>query len=149
MALPTRRASTLHPAHPSLVNVAFALLGLGVALDALSTGRGGAVTWLAFWVLALGVAFGTWTAIFSLFDWVFFARPVDGPSDGGESSLSGVGGFATALVVGLFGLSAITRVDTAAHAPPPVAIVLEMAGATLMWMRSWMGRELVREPRDP
>ncbi|MCL2449299.1 MAG: hypothetical protein FWD17_10150 [Polyangiaceae bacterium] len=142
----TRRASILHPAHPSLGNAAFALLGLGVALDALSTGRAGAITWLAFWALAAGVALGTWSAIFALFDWIFFASLGEAP---GEAGLSGLGGFATALVVGLFGLAALSRVDSVAHAPPSVAIVLEMAGATLMWMRNWIGRELVREPRDP
>jgi uncharacterized membrane protein len=136
----------LHPAHPSLGNAAFALLGLGVALDALSTGRAGAISWLAFWALGAGVAFGTWSAMFALFDWIFFASLGEAP---GEANVSGLGGFATALVVGLFGLAALSRVDTWAHAAPPVAIVLEMAAATLMWMRNWIGRELVRDPREP
>jgi uncharacterized membrane protein len=137
---PTRRARSLHPAHPALANGAFAFLSLAVALDALSLGQGGAVTWLAFWALAAGVALGTWCAVFALFDWVFFAGL-------GETGVCGLGGFAVALVVGLFGLAAMARADTTLHAPPPVSIVLEMAGVTLMWMRSWIGRELVREPR--
>ena len=135
------RDRTLHVAHPSLAQGAFALLALGVALDAFAVGKAGAVTWLAFWALGLGVALGTWCAIFALFDWIFFAGL-------GQAGVSGLGGFATALVVGLFGLAALSRVDTAAHAPPSVAIVLEMAGATLMWTRNWIGRELARSPGD-
>jgi hypothetical protein len=135
-------SSRLHAAHPSLDRGAFALLGLGATLDAFSTGRPGAVTWLAFWALSAGVALGTWSTIFGLLDWVFFAEL-------GESGAAGLGGFTTALVVGLFGLAALSRVGTTAHGAPAVAIVLEVAGATLMWMRNWIGRELVREPSDP
>jgi hypothetical protein len=135
-------SSTLHAAHPSLDNGAYALLGLGAALDAFSAGHTGAVTWLAFWALSAGVALGTWCAVFALLDWIFFAGL-------GDTGVSGLGGFATALVVGLFGLAALSRVDTTAHGAPPVAIVLEVTGAALMWMRNWIGREWVREPGDP
>jgi uncharacterized membrane protein len=121
--------------HPALAPAALGLLAFGCALDVLALGHAGALSWLAFWSIAGGVAAGTWCAAFSLLDWVFFA-------DLGEASICGLDGFATALVVGLFGLGALLRVTTPAHAAPAPAMALEVAAAALLAVKTWIGREL-------
>ncbi len=126
---------TAHAVHPALAPAALGLLALGTALDVLSLGHAGAVTWLAFWALAAGVAAGTWCAAFALFDWVLFAEL-------GESGSCGLDGFATALVVGLFALAAILRLGTEAHAAPAPAMALEVAASALLAVKTWIGREL-------
>ncbi len=128
-----KRASTA--LHPVLAPAALGALALGAALDILAEGRPGALTWLSFWTIVGGVVFGTWCALFALADWVFFARL-------GEAGTSGLDGFALALVVGLYGLAALLRVDMAEHAPPPSAVVLEVVGAGLLLIKNWIGREL-------
>jgi hypothetical protein len=121
--------------HPVWAPGALGLLALATALDILAGGRPGALTWLAFWASAVGIAGGAWCALFSLLDWIFFA-------DLGEAGVYGLDGFATSLVVGLYGLSALLRLDAPAHAPPPAAMALEIAAAGLLGMKTWIGREL-------
>jgi hypothetical protein len=121
--------------HAALARGALGLLALGTALDVLSAGHAGAVTWMAFWALVAGIAGGTWCAAFALFDWVLFARL-------GDTGVCGLDGFATAIVVGLYGLSALLRIDTPAHAPAAAAMALEVAAAALLGMKTWIGREL-------
>lgn len=126
---------TAQAIHPALAPAALGLLALGAAFDVLAAGQGGALTWLAFWALVVGVAAGTWCAAFALFDWIFFAEL-------GDLGVCGLDGFATAIVVGLFGLSALLRVHSPAHVAPAAAMVVEVAGAALLAMKAWIGREL-------
>jgi hypothetical protein len=121
--------------HPVWAPGSLGLLALATALDILSAGHPGALTWLAFWATALGIAAGAWCAMFSLLDWVFYAEL-------GDAGVYGLDGFATSLIVGLYGLSALLRLDAPAHAPPPSALALEVAAAGLLGMKTWIGREL-------
>jgi hypothetical protein len=121
--------------HPVWAPGALGLLAVATALDVLSGGGPGALTWLAFWASVAGIAAGSWSALFALLDWVFYAEL-------GESGVCGLDGFATTLVVGLYGLSALLRLDAPAHAPPPSAMALEIAAAGLLGMKTWIGREL-------
>lgn len=121
--------------HPALAPVALGLMALGAGLDLLAAGRAGPLTWLAFWAIAMGVATGTWSAMFAVADWVFFA-------DAGDVGVCGLGGFPTALVVGLFGLAALLRVASPDHLAPPAAMALEVAGVALVVTKTWIGREL-------
>jgi hypothetical protein len=111
------------------------LLALGTGLDVLAAGNSGALPSLAFWCIAVGVATGTWCAGFALLDWIFFARL-------GSAGGYGFGGFATAIVVGLYALDALLRVDAPSHAAPAGAIALEVSGAALLAVKTWIGREL-------
>jgi uncharacterized membrane protein len=126
---------TAQAIHPALAPAALGLLALGAAFDVLAMGRAGALSWLGFWAIAGGVAAGTWCAAFALLDWIFFAEL-------GEAGVCGLDGFATALVVGLFGLAALLRVGTSAHAAPPPAMALEVAAGALLTVKTWIGREL-------
>jgi uncharacterized membrane protein len=121
--------------HPALSPIPLGLMAFGAGLDVLAAGREGPLTWLAFWAIAAGVAAGTWSAMFAVADWVFFA-------ESGDASVCGLGGFPTALVVGLFGLAALLRVASPEHVAPPAAMALEVAGVALIVTKTWVGREL-------
>jgi hypothetical protein len=121
--------------HPVLTTTALGLLVLGTSLDMLSAGRAGGLTWLAFWTTTAGVAWGTWCAVWAMFDWIFFARL-------GDAGVWGADGFASAVVVGLYALSTLLRLDDPARPPSDAARALEVAGAAVLGVRLWIGREL-------
>ena len=119
--------------HPVLAPAAFGLLGLGSALDLVA--HRGALTWLSFYTLSMGVALGTWCALFALLDWICFA-------DLGKSGPWGLDGVPTLVVIGLFSGALLLRVDSACHAATASAMALEVAGAGLLANKAWIGREL-------
>ena len=121
--------------HPVMAPAALGLLALGTGFDVLAAGHSGALAWLAFWCIAAGVAAGTWCVGFAALDWFFYARL-------GATGAFGLGGFASAIVVGLYALDALLRVDDPARAAPAGAMALEVSGAALLAMRAWIGREL-------
>jgi hypothetical protein len=119
--------------HPVLAPAALGLLALGAALDVIA--RSGALSWLSFYVIAAGVALGTWCAVFALLDWICFA-------DLGESGAWGLDGVPTAAVIGLYGAAALLRVHSTWHAAGASAMALEVVGAALLANKAWIGREL-------
>jgi hypothetical protein len=119
--------------HPVLAPAAFGLLGLGSVLDLVA--RRGALTWLSFYTLTVGVALGTWCALFALLDWICFANL-------GKSGPWGLDGIPTLLVVGLYSGAVLLRVESAWHAATASAMALEVAGAGLLANKAWIGREL-------
>lgn len=121
--------------HPVMAPVALGLLAAGTALDVLAAGHAGALSWLAFWSIVAGVALGTWSAAFALLDWIFFAEL-------GEAGTCGLGGFTTALVVGLYGLAALLRVDLPAHGASAPAMAVEVVAAAALGVDKWIGREM-------
>jgi hypothetical protein len=90
---------------------------------------------MAFWAMVGGIGLGAWCAMFSLLDWLFFAEL-------GDAGVCGLDGFATSIVVALYGLAALLRLDAPGHAPGPSAMALEVAAAGLLGMKAWIGREL-------
>jgi uncharacterized membrane protein len=121
--------------HSVIAPAAFGLLAVGTALDVLAAGQPGALTWLAFWSLVAGIASGIWCMTWALLDWIFFAKF-------GDAGACGLDGFAIAMVVGLYALSALLRIASVDHAPPASAVALEISAAALLGMKAWIGREL-------
>jgi uncharacterized membrane protein len=128
------------PIHPVLAPAALGLLGLGSALDLVA--RRGALTCLSYYTLAVGVALGTWCALFALLDWICFANL-------GKSGSWGLDGIPTLLVVGLYSAAVLLRVESAWHAATASAMALEVAGAGLLANKAWIGRELAGSPFYP
>jgi len=128
-----RRAGSI--THPVFARASIVIIALGCAVDVLSGGRAGAMSWLSFWVSTVGVAFGAWCAMFAVLDWVLYA-------DLGERGISGLDGFASGMVVGLCGIALLLRVDCNAHAAVAGATSLEWVAIALMCVKSWIGREL-------
>ena len=125
---------TGHPIHPALAPAALGLLASGTAFDLLAP-AGGGLTWLAFWTVGAGLALGTWSAMWAIFDWVFFAQL-------GAQGACGLGGFDTSIVLAFYGLASLLRLHSPMHAPPSLAVALEVVGAALLGMKMWFGREL-------
>jgi hypothetical protein len=119
--------------HPVLAPAAFGLLGLGSALDIIA--RGGALSWVSFYALAVGVALATWCAVFAWLDWIYFAEL-------GKSGLWGLDGAPTVVVVGLYGGAVLLRAPSAYHLASASAMALEVAGVGLLANKTWIGREL-------
>ncbi len=110
------------------------LLVAGTALDALAAGHDGALTWMAFWAITAGVAFGAWCATWAFVDWAFAGQA--------ERGIRGLEGISLATVVGLYGLVALLRLDGPAHAATAAAWALEVSAATLLGMKLWLGNAL-------
>lgn len=124
-----------HAIYPPLAPVTLGLLALGTALDLLAAGSVDALTSLAFWSIAAGVALGGWCVAGVVLDWAL----LDEPGDGGQPTLDG---FATTVVVGLYALATVLRMSDPFHAAPAPALALEVAGAALLVIKAWIGREL-------
>jgi hypothetical protein len=122
-----------HAIHPALAPAAFGLLGLGSALDIVA--RSGALTWLSFYALAVGVALATWCAMFAMLDWICFA-------DLGKAGPWGLDGIPTLVVVGLYSGAVLLRIEPTCHVATASAMALEVAGAGLLANKAWIGREL-------
>ncbi|MGD0674676.1 MAG: DUF2231 domain-containing protein [Polyangiaceae bacterium] len=127
-----------HAANPAFARGAFAPFVLGSALDAVASCRSSAVSSLGFWIVVLGVALGAWVATFEILDWLFFARL-------GSTGVSGLDGFISAMVVGLFALATWLRAATLSHQAPAAAVAVEVAGVALLSVKGWIGRELSRD----
>ena len=90
---------------------------------------------LTFYALAVGVALGTWCALFALLDWICFANL-------GKSGSWGLDGIPTLVVIGLYSGAVLLRVEPTWHAASASAMALEVAGAGLLANKAWIGREL-------
>jgi hypothetical protein len=110
------------------------LLAAGTALDGLAAGRNGALTWLAFWTLVCGVMLGAWCVLWALVDWIF--------AEASRPAILVYQGLSTATVVGLFGIVALLRVDSAAHSASTPASALEVGAVAVLGMKAWLGAEL-------
>jgi uncharacterized membrane protein len=125
-----------HPVHPVLGPAPFGLLVLATAFDTLAAVRAlPSLTELSFWAVVLGASTGLVTAGFALLDWTFYSRI-------GQRSSCGLGGFVSLMVVALFAAVAILRWNTATHAPTALAFAMEVAGASLLGTRAWLGHEV-------
>jgi uncharacterized membrane protein len=106
------------------------------ALDVLSAVRVlPALSELAFWGIAIGIACGVMTSMFALLDWLFVGRL-------GEKSACGLDGFASLVVVALFLASMTLRLDEQAHATTRLAFAFEFVGVMLLATKGWLGREV-------
>jgi uncharacterized membrane protein len=126
---------TAHAIHSPLAPVTLGLLALGTSLDVLAGGSRGALTSFAFWSIAAGVALGGWCVAGAVLDRLLFAEI-------GETARATLDGFATTMVVGLYALATLLRMSTPVHAAPAPAVALEVAGAALLVVKAWIGREL-------
>lgn len=127
-----------HPVHPMLIVYPLALLSAAVIFDVLYvvTGNGDLATF-SFWALAAGLVGGAAAAVFGLIDWLAIPRGTRAKRLG---ALHGIG---NAIVVALFTLSFLLRVDAATYLPDALPLVLGLLGAGLALATAWLGGELV------
>jgi uncharacterized membrane protein len=127
-----------HPIHPMLVVFPLGLLSTAVVFDIayLVTGNEDLAVF-SFWAIAAGLVGGLAAAVFGLWDWL--AVPA-----GTRAKRVGLShGAGNVVVVALFAVSWLLRLDGAAYLPDLLPLLLGVAGAGLAVMTAWLGGELV------
>lgn len=126
-----------HPIHQMLIVFPLGLLATALIFDLvhLVTANG---YWseIAFWMIAAGVVTGLLAAPFGFVDWLAI------PSGTRAKRIGGIHGAGNVVVVGLYGVSWLTRMD-APGAPTTLAYALAFAGGGLALFTGWLGGELV------
>ena len=127
-----------HPIHQQLVVFPLGLLGTAVVFDVLRMLTDNeAFATASHYMIAAGVLSGLVAAVFGLIDYLAIPASTRAKRIG---LLHGVG---NVVVVALFGLSWLLRVDEPDHIPGALAFLLALAGALLSVATGWLGGELV------
>lgn len=127
-----------HPVHPMLIVFPLGLLATAVIFDALYlvTGNDDLATF-SFWAIAAGLVGGLAAAVFGLIDWLAI------PSGTRAKQVGLAHGGGNVVVVALFAVSWLMRLDGPAFAPNLLPFILGLAGAGLALLTAWLGGELV------
>jgi uncharacterized membrane protein len=126
-----------HPIHQMLIVFPLGLLATALLFDAiqLMTANG---YWseIAYWMIAAGVVSGLLAAPFGMIDWLAI------PAGTRAKRIGALHGAGNAVVVALYGVSWLMRMDAPA-APPAPALVLAFLGGGIAVVTGWLGGELV------
>jgi len=127
-----------HPVHPMLIVFPLGLLSTAVVFDMLYlvTDNGDLATF-SFWALAAGLVGGLLAAVFGLIDWLGIPKATRAKRIG---AFHGVGNL---VVVTLFLISFLLRLNRAEYQPDLLPFVFALAGAALALVTAWLGGELV------
>jgi uncharacterized membrane protein len=127
-----------HPVHPMLIVFPLGLLSTAVLFDVLYVVTANEeLATFSFWALLAGVIGGLGAALFGLWDWLGIPR---------GTRAKGVGlwhGGGNVVVVALFGLSWLLRLDDPTYLPNVFPMVLGLLGAVIALFTAWLGGELV------
>ncbi|MCA1587686.1 MAG: DUF2231 domain-containing protein [Chloroflexi bacterium] len=127
-----------HPVHPMLIVFPLGLLSTAVLFDVLYvlTSNEEFAT-VSFWAILAGIIGGLAAALFGLWDWAGIPR---------ETRAKRIGlwhGGGNVVVVALFGLSWLLRLDDPTYLPSIFPLLLGLLGAGLALLTAWLGGELV------
>lgn len=127
-----------HPVHPMLIVYPLGLLSAAVVFDVLYLAtRNADLATFSFWALAGGLAGGVAAAIFGLIDWMAI------PKGTRARRIGAFHGGGNLIVMVLFGLSFVRRLDGAAYLPDVLPFVLALMGGAIAMVTAWLGGELV------
>lgn len=127
-----------HPVHPMLIVYPLGLLSTAVVFDVLylATSNVDFATF-SFWALAGGLVGGLAAAVFGLIDWMAI------PKGTRAKRVGAVHGGGNLVVVLLFALSFVMRLDGAAYLPDVLPFGLALMGGAIAMATAWLGGELV------
>lgn len=127
-----------HPVHPMLVVFPLGLFATAVVFDILylSTANPAFPT-VSFYIIAAGVIGGLLAAIFGFIDWLALPNNTRAKRIG---LWHGIGNF---VIVVMFALSWLLRMDNPNFVPDSLALLLTFAGVGLALITWWIGGELV------
>jgi uncharacterized membrane protein len=114
------------------------LLATAVVFDIayVATGNGDLATF-SYWALLAGLIGGLAAALFGLIDWL-------GIPDGTRAKRIGLyHGGGNLVVVALFALSFLTRIDAEQYLPDVTPMLLGLVGGGIALVTAWLGGELV------
>src|SRR5687768_8784240 len=127
-----------HPVHPMLIVFPLGLLATAVIFDILRLSTANpAFSTVSFYMIAAGVIGGLLAAIFGFIDWLALPRNSRARSLGGWH---GIGNF---VIVVLFAISWLLRLNNPNFVPDSLALILSFAGVALALITGWIGGELV------
>lgn len=127
-----------HPVHPMLIVFPLGLLSTAVVFDVLYVITGNEdLAVFSFWAIAAGVVGGLGAAVFGLIDWLAI------PSGTRARQVGLIHGAGNVVIVALFAVSWVLRLDDAAFLPNLLPLILGLVGAALALFTAWLGGELV------
>lgn len=131
-----------HPVHPMLIVFPLGLLSTAVIFDILYVISGNEqFATFSFWAIAAGVIGGLAAAIFGAIDWLAL------PSGTRAKSVAFLHGAGNVVIVVLFILSWLLRLDDPAYLPNVLPMLIGLVGAGLALVTAWLGGELVYRMR--
>ena len=127
-----------HPIHPMLIVYPVGLLSAAVLFDVLYLATGNETfAHVAFWSIVVGVVGGLAAALFGLLDWMAI------PAGTRAKRIGLWHGGGNVVIVVLFALSALMRMNDPAYQPNILPFILALAGVALALVTAWLGGELV------
>jgi len=127
-----------HPVHPMLIVFPLGLLSTAVVFDVLYVATGNPdLSTFSFWAIAAGLVGGLVAAIFGLIDWMAI------PKTTRARRIGAFHGGGNLIVVLLFLLSFLMRLDGAAYLPDTLPFFVALLGAAIATVTAWLGGELV------
>jgi uncharacterized membrane protein len=127
-----------HAIHQQLIVFPLGLLATAVVFDVLELVTDNANFAVAsYYMIAAGILAGLVAAVFGAIDYLAIPARTRAKRIG---MLYGVGNI---IVVALFAISWLLRIDTTGHVPTTLAFVLALIGAALSILTGWLGGELI------
>jgi uncharacterized membrane protein len=127
-----------HPVHPMLIVYPLGLLSSAVVFDIVYLATNNAdLAIFSFWALAAGLLGGLAAAIFGLIDWLAI------PKGTRAKRIGAFHGAGNLVVVLLFAVSFLMRIDRPAYLPDVLPLVVAFVGAGIALVTAWLGGELV------
>jgi len=127
-----------HPIHPMLIVFPLGLLATAVILDIIYMFNGNAaLVTVSFWNIIVGIIGGLLAAIFGLTDWLGI------PAGTRAKRIGLMHGGGNVLIVVLFFIAWLLRLNEPGNVPTTVPFVLEIVGVLLALVTGWLGGELV------
>jgi len=133
------RAKVLgHPVHQMLIPIPLGLFVTAAVLDIIaSIADWRMLTVVSFWNLVIGIGAALVAAVFGLVDWTAI------PKGTRAKRIGAVHGIGNVLMVGLFFIAVLLRMDEPAYAVTGGALALEVVALVIGAITGWLGGELV------
>lgn len=127
-----------HPIHPMLIIFPAGLFSMAVICDIIYLFNGNSVfSTIAFYDIAGGIIGGLLAAIFGFRDYLAI------PSGTRAKGVGLTHGLGNLVVVVLFAISWLVRLNAVNNIPPTLALIFSFLGIILILFTAWMGGELV------
>jgi uncharacterized membrane protein len=127
-----------HPVHPMLIVFPLGLLATAVVFDILYLATNNPdLAMFSFWAIAAGLVGGLAAAIFGLVDWLGI------PAGTRAKRIGAFHGGGNLIVVLLFAVSFLLRMNGAAYLPDLLPFIVALLGAAIALVTAWLGGELV------
>lgn len=127
-----------HPIHPMLIVFPLGLLSTAVIFDVLYVVTGNAdLATFSYWALVAGIIGGLSAAVFGLLDWLAV------PAGTRAKAVGLMHGAGNVVVVALFAVSFVLRMNDATYLPSILPLLFGVAGAAIALFTAWLGGELV------